>query len=319
MRFNQQNRTAALRLGATALGAAVSFILFAAYMVIPLAGFFSGLLASFPAAFFRLRHGQGTAVIITLGTTTLLAAIFGIEAGALYLLQCGVIALMTPELLVKGYGAARAIVWTTAVNLIVVAMAAVAYSIFSGQNIHALAVNEINASIAQAIAIYEQAGIKGDDLAMIKQSMAMVGDLLGKIYPALLTILLIVATGGNLVLVKRSAARMGLDLKIGSFNDFRNPDPLVWLLIAAGFAMLAGNPIITTPALNVLVVVTMLYFLQGLAAILTIIARQAFVGVLRTMLFLMLVFQPYLVAVVSAFGVFDLWGDFRTPRKQENL
>ena len=28
---------------------------------------------------------------------------------------------------------------------------------------------------------------------------------------------------------------------------------------------------------------------------------------------------PYLAALVAAIGIFDLWGDFRTPRKQENL
>jgi len=319
MSFNQQTRTTALWLGATVIGAAVSFILFAAYMVIPLAGFFSGLLAPFPAAFFRLRHGRGSAIIIVLGTTTLLVAAFGIQAGALYLLQCGVIALMLPELLVKGYGAARAIAWTTATNLVVIALAALAYGNGSGQNIHVLATKEISASIAQAITIYQNAGIKGDDLALIKQSMTMVGAVVTRIYPALLTIVLIMTTSANLALVKRSAGRTGLELNIGSFNDFRNREPLIWLLIAAGFAMLAGTPIITTPALNVLVIVTALYFLQGLAVILTIIARQAFVGVLRAMLFLMLVFQPYLAALVAAFGIFDLWGDFRTPRKQENL
>jgi hypothetical protein len=40
---------------------------------------------------------------------------------------------------------------------------------------------------------------------------------------------------------------------------------------------------------------------------------------LRVMLFLMLLFQPYLAALVAALGIFDLWGNFRTPRKQVNL
>ena len=319
MRFNQQSRTVAQRLGAAALGIAGSFILFAAYMVIPLAGFFSGLLAPFPAVFFRLGHGRGTALIITLGSATLLAAVFDIQSGSFYLLQCGVISLLMPELLIRGHGTARTIAWTTAVNLIALALAALAFSMISGQSIHGLAIQEINSSISQAAAVYEHAGIKGDELALLKQSMTMVASLLIRIYPALLTILLAVMTGCNLVLVRRAATRMGLELTNGNFNAFRNRDPLVWLLIAAGFAMLAGNPIITTPALNVLVIVTSLYFLQGLAVMLTITARQSFGGVLRVMLFLMLLFQPYLAALVAVLGIFDLWGDFRTPRKRENL
>ena len=319
MRLNQQSRTAAQRLGAAALGTAGSFILFAAYMVIPLAGFFSGLLAPFPAAFFRFRHGRGTALIITLGAVTLLTGAFGIQSGLFYLLQCGVIALLMPELLIRGYGAARSMAWTTAVNLIVLALAALAFSVISGQNIHGLAVKEINASISQAAAIYEHAGVKGDELALLKQSMGMMASLLTRIYPALLTILLAIVTGCNLALVRRAVSRIGIELVYGDFNAFRNLDHLVWLLIAAGFAMLAGNPIITIPALNVLVIVTALYFLQGLAVMLTIIARQSFSGLLRVMLFLMLLFQPYLAALVAVLGIFDLWGDFRTPRKRENL
>ena len=319
MRFDQQSRAAALRSGAAAFGAVGSFILFAAYMVIPLAGFFSGLLAPFPAAFFRLRHGRGTALIITLGAATLLTAVFGIQTGSLYLLQCGAIALLMPELLLRGYGTARTMAWTTAINLAALALAALAFSMTSGQNIHGLAVHEINASLTQASAIYEQAGVKGDDLAVLKQSMAMVASLLTRIYPALLTILLAIMTGCNLALVRRAAARTGIELANGDFNAFRNLDTLIWLLIAAGFAMLAGHPIITVPALNVLVIVTALYFLQGLAVILTVITRQSFSGLLRVMLFMMLLFQPYLAALVAVLGIFDLWGDFRTPRKQENL
>lgn len=319
MSLNQQGRTVAQRLGAAALGTAGSFVLFAAYMTIPLAGFFTGLLAPFPAAFCRLRHGRSTALIVTLGAATLLAALFGIQTALLYLLQCGAIALLMPELLLRGYGPARTLVWTTAVNLVVLVLAALAFGMISGQNIHTMAVAEINASISRAAAVYEHAGVTGDELALLKQSMAMMAALLTRIYPAMLTILLSVVAACNLVLVRRVAPRMGLELAGGDFNRFRNPDHLVWLLIAAGFAMLAGTPLVTTPALNVLVIVTTLYFLQGLAVILTIIARQSLKGLLRVMLFLMLVFQPYLAALVAVLGIFDLWGDFRTPRKQENL
>lgn len=316
--FNQQTNSAA-RLGAVAIGMVATFLLYAAYMVIPAAGFFSGLLAPFPAVFFRFRHGRGTAVIITLGATTLLTAAFGIQAGAFFLLQCGVIALLMPELLAREYGATRTIAWTTAANLALFAVAALAFNLVSGQNFHLLVVNEINASIAQAISIYEKAGVKGDELALMKQSMSMAAGLITRIYPALATIMLTAMTGLNLALARRAAVRLDLGLKIGDFNSFRNREPLVWLLIAAGFAMLAGNPVITTPALNVLVIVIGLYSLQGLAIVLTIISRQSFAGVMRVMLFLMLLFQPYLVALLATLGIFDLWGDFRTPRKRENL
>jgi uncharacterized protein YybS (DUF2232 family) len=180
-------------------------------------------------------------------------------------------------------------------------------------------VGEINSSIAQATTLYEKAGIKGDELVAMKQSMATAANLLVGIYPALMTVMLIIMTGCNVALVKRFSLQLGFDQALGEFKTFRNPDLLVWFLIAAGFAMLAGTPIVTIPALNLLVILVLLYFLQGLAVVTTLISRQTLAGMLKVGLYLMLLFQPYLAAVVAAIGIFDLWGEFRTPRKQENL
>ena len=315
----QINSTSAAKLIAAGTGALVSSILFSFYVLIPPLGLVTCLLAPFPAVFVRLRYGRGTALIVTLAATALMAALFGYLASIVYLLQCSVIAMLLPELLARGFGSARTIAWTTAVNLVAYLLAALAFVLISGQNIHHLVVAEINGSIAQAMAVYGKAGLKGDDLAVMKQSMIMVANLLARIYPALLTVMLIAMAGCNLSLVKRFSSRLGFDHGIGHFKEYKNPDLLVWLLITAGFAMLAGNPLVTTPALNVLVILTALYFVQGLAVISTVIARQSFAGVLRLGLYLVLLLQPYLAALVAAIGIFDLWGDFRTPRKQENL
>jgi uncharacterized protein YybS (DUF2232 family) len=138
-------------------------------------------------------------------------------------------------------------------------------------------------------------------------------------YPSLVTMTLILMAGCNLALFRRFAAVKVLGITIGDFKTYRNPELLVWALIATGFMQLADNRIITIPALNVLAIVVLLYFLQGLAVLITVISRQSMAGVLRVGLYIMLALQPYLAALVAAIGIFDLWGDFRTPRKQENL
>jgi uncharacterized protein YybS (DUF2232 family) len=307
------------RIFAVLIGMAGSFILFAAYLVIPPAGIFSGLLAPFPAAYFRFRHGRGPAVIIILGATAAMTAYFGLSAGTFYLVQCGLISLLLPELLLRGFSATRSIVWTTAAIVTLLGVAVVFFSMTSGQNVHEMAVAEIQKSVAQAVAIYENSGVKGEELAVLKQTMATAADLVIRIYPALIIITLIAMVGCNLALLKRFAGGLGLTLNVDEFRAYRNPEILVWGLIAAGFALLSDNRVVTTPAINVLAVIVVLYFLQGLAVISTIIARQSIAGVLRAGLYIMLLLQPYLAALVAAIGIFDLWGDFRTPRKQENL
>lgn len=310
------------RLAFAGFGALLSSLLFFTYFLMPPAGLVLGLLAPFPAVFSRLRYGLGIAVIITLAATALLTVVGDAQSGMLYLVQCGTIALLLPELLRRDFGASRSIAWTTAVNLVIYALAVLMVGFVSGQNSHqlyGLAVAEINNSMNQALAIYEKAGIKGDELSAIKQSMASAANLLVKIFPALTTLLLIIMAGCNLALIKRCAFHFDFKLRIGEFKNYRNPELMIWILIVFGFAMLLDVQPVVTSALNVLVVLGVLYFIQGMAVISSMLSRLVSSGALRLALYMLLIVQPYTAILIAAIGIFDLWGDFRTPRKQENL
>jgi uncharacterized protein YybS (DUF2232 family) len=82
--------------------------------------------------------------------------------------------------------------------------------------------------------------------------------------------------------------------------------------------MLVPHPDTARVALNVLVVAGFIYFLQGLAVVLAFFERISVPSLARVIFWLFLLFQPYLVLAISFLGLFDVWGDFRTP-KQKNL
>lgn len=315
----QADHAQSSRIKAAIFGVVGSFIMFAAYLLVPPIGIFSGLLAPLPAGYTRLAYGRSTALIITLGTTAAISASFGIMAGVMYVIMCAVTSLYLPEQLAKGINASRALFRTTAANLTLLTAIAVAYCAATGQNLHQMVLKEIASSMAMASSIYEHSGIKGEDLEALNQAMRMMSSLFAQLYPALITITLAIMAGCNLVFLKRMATRAGLTINSGDFKSFKTPELLVWPLIIAGFAMLAPSPLVTTPALNILLLLTTLYFMQGLAVTGTIIARQAFAGILRIGLYIMLALQPYMALFIAAIGLFDLWGNFRTPKKQENL
>lgn len=311
-------QAASNRIKAVLAGLAGSFILFAAYLAFPPVGIFSGLVAPLPLVVVHMRYGIRTAVVALVGGTAALSGLFGISAGLFYLVQCGLISLLMTGMLLRGTGGVRSLAWTSAANLVLLSLMVVLFSIATGQDINKLVTDEIRGSVSQAVAIYEKGGVKGEELAKMRQAMNSAADVVIRMYPALVSVTLIGMAGLNLALIKRFFAAGG-SLKLGDFASYRTPDVLVWLLIAAGFSLLSDNRLITTPALNVLTVLLVLYFLQGFAVLLTIIARQSVAAVLRVALYVMLIMQPYLTVVVAVIGIFDLWGDFRTPRKQENL
>ena len=308
-----------IRLKASLLGVVGSFVLFAAYLAIPPLGIFSGILAPFPAAYNRLVHGRVSSTIVMLGTVTAITALFGLLAGCLYLAMCGMISLFMPELLLRGVSGSRTLFWTTAANLLIFSAGFIAYSTFSGINLQQLISIEISGSLKQAVALYEKGGVTGEELEILKHSMSTAAELLQRLYPALVTAMLIVIAGCNLVLVKKTTTKTAVNLAIGDFSTFRNPDTLVWVLIATGFSLLLPVSMITTPALNLLLIITLLYFFQGMAVVSAFITRNSVSALLRVLLYAILIIQPYLLALVAGIGLFDLWVDFRTPKTQENL
>jgi uncharacterized protein YybS (DUF2232 family) len=308
-----------VRLKASLLGVVGSFVLFASYLAVPPVGIFSGMLAPFPAAYNRLVHGRASSLIVLLGSTAAITALFGVFAGGLYLGMCGMIGFFMPELLLRGVSGSRALFWTTAANLLVFTAGFIAYSTFSGINLQGLISAEISGSLKQAVDLYEKGGVTGEDMEVIKRSMSTAADLLQRLYPALVTAMLVVIAGVNLVLLRKTAAKAALNLAIGDFSTFRNPDLLVWILIASGSSLLLPVSPVTTPLLNLLLIIIMLYFFQGMAVIIALIKKHSVSTILRILLYVMLIIQPYLLALVAGIGLFDLWVDFRTPKTQENL
>lgn len=310
------------KLAAVLIGTLGSGLLFSASLAVPVIGFVSAFLAPVPLGLARIKGGSAVAGFSALLATLLLAVLFSPPIGAWYLLQCGLIGILVPELALRGFRPSRTIIWTTAVTVSVTALAVAAYVVSTGTDLQLFIQKEITDGITQASKLYEQhSGLSAQDLEVLKQGMQTVGQTIVRTYPALATINMGLISAVTLLLFMRTATKYALAVNLSPFKEFRTPALLVWLLIVAGFAMLAPSPLFTTPALNVLSVLGVLYFMQGLAVLFTISERTSFANTLKVLLGIILLTQPYLVVVVTVLGIFDYWGDFRTPRttQEENL
>jgi uncharacterized protein YybS (DUF2232 family) len=304
------------------LGAAASGVLFSASLTVPFIGFVAGFLAAVPLCYTRLEGGRKAALAAAAVAALMVAIGFKPLSGLWFLAQCGLIGLLLPELALRGMAGSRALLWSTMAATLASALIALVMAAVAGQNLLSMAQQEIAAGMDQAVKLYEQQqGLPPQDLETIKQGLQNIATLLLRILPALGTLNLLLVAGISLLFLRRMAGQRGLTLKLEPFCNFRVPEFLIWLLIATGFSLLAKTALITTLALNVLVVLAVLYICQGLAVLLTIIARSSYAGVLKVLLTGVLLLQPYLLPIVAFIGIFDLWGDFRTPRtkQEENL
>ena len=79
--------------------------------------------------------------------------------------------------------------------------------------------------------------------------------------------------------------------------------------------MLIDDDMVRLAALNLLIVIISLYFVQGMAVIDHFFNRFVVPAFARFIFYLLLAVQPFLALAVAVLGIFDLWGDFRSPPK----
>lgn len=297
-------------------GSVTTLALFLAFITIPVAGLFPGIFTPLPAIYYSLKRGQTTGAAIVAICAAVLGVMDGGVTTAVYLLQGGVLATVLPYFLNEGKGAARSLAYAVAVNLALILLLAVAYGAVRGVNIDRQILKGIEASITQTASLYEKAGVKGEELAALKEGLTAAGHQMGKVYPAMMIIGIVGVAGLNMLALVRLSSRLPRWPSIGAFRDFKNPEPLVWLLIVAGFALLVPDASVARIALNVLIVTVFMYFIQGLAVVIHYFARASTPQFLKVMFYILLLIQPYLAIGLALVGIFDIWGNFRTPKPQ---
>ena len=121
---------------------------------------------------------------------------------------------------------------------------------------------------------------------------------------------------GNWLLKKR-------DESLAPWQDFQKwqlPDKLIWGIIFGGASLLFLTPPLNTLGLNIVIIWGALYFLQGLAVLVSLLHRWALPMPLRILIYAFMFIQSIGVIVLSFMGLTDTWADYRklNPKPKSN-
>jgi hypothetical protein len=134
--------------------------------------------------------------------------------------------------------------------------------------------------------------------------------------PSLVAIFLIIVLAVGLIFERGAYRWMKITPRLSSSRlkllDYRLPDFFLWVTMSAFLlAMVSGDwKVVSVAALNIANTSVILYFLQGLAVIETLLISMK-AGVFTRILTYFLVLGQLLI-FVSAVGFFDYWLDFRS-------
>ena len=302
------------------LGALAGYLLFGTYAAFGFAAVIVNLFTPLPAAFVGMRHGSAAGGLTVALTLLLVLLTGGPTQGVMYLIQFGIPGAGLPWLLQRGMAWDKAVVVVLSVMIMASLGGLLIFSVAAGESPLATVGGMIDREIAQTSAVMQEM-FEGTDLPAeqreeVARAVENMAAFLQKAYPGIvLTVAGLMALGLVLLLSLLARGRYALPGK--PFPDWKAPEQLVWILILSGFMVAFAAGMAATFALNLLVVLLPVYFLQGLAVIDCFFRRKAFSPVIRTIGYLLVTLVNPLPMLVTGIGVFDLWADFRKPREPE--
>lgn len=294
-------------------GAAVTLLLMVAAGNLGIAGIMLNLFVAVPIAYIHMRSGTAVAVgavaLVALGGY-LFSGLAGLVA---YMLQFGVIAIVLPYLLRRGWSWDRAIAVSVAVVMLGSMLMMAGYASVADSSVATLVDAFAKTEADQAMSIYGESDLPPEQMAELRSAVDQMADFLRYAYPGLA-----IAVTGFLALLMLwilNAFSRGLYVIPGDvFASWKAPELLVWPLIAAGFVFALVEGEFKQASANVLIILLPVYFLQGLAIVTHFFNRRQVPPFMRGCGYVLIAFLNPMPLIITGIGVFDLWIDFRKPR-----
>jgi uncharacterized protein YybS (DUF2232 family) len=98
------------------------------------------------------------------------------------------------------------------------------------------------------------------------------------------------------------------------YQHWQLPDRLVWAVIVAALLALMPEPTIRNAGLNLLLIASVLYCFQGLAIVLFLLEKWNVPILIRSLLYVIFIFQSLGTIFLSVIGLADVWFDLRRSR-----
>ncbi len=285
-------------------------------VVLPAAGILLIPFVPQPVLFFGLKYGIG------LGGGVLFAAliIFFMFAGEAIAFVYSIFAVMT-GLLFWLLGRLRSI------ELLVTGVAAAMLSAAAGLLLYfygswGAMTQDFRSSIIDnlttAVRVHETMGFPQESLRFFREKIPEIVEHMLRLLPGLLFLsLCLIVLLNVLFLCRRFPDRRTQWLSVETFREWQCPEHLVWPFVAGGFALfLPAGEAVTTVAENILLVIGVWYFIQGLAIVAYFFHKNNVPRFLRSATYILIIFQQIFALLVAALGLFDLWGDFRRLKKK---
>jgi uncharacterized protein YybS (DUF2232 family) len=279
----------------------------------PLAFLMAGVLVPLPVLVTGWRSGELAALGLAL---VAVAAIFCLHPvldtlwqnlGFLNLLLMGV---MLASLQCRGVSAPRAIILTVAALVVGALLVFAGQAVFMGMSLQDLLAQKSAEIMDTVRKVLGDAGGGAPGPLIPGVAPDQVEALLQRLLPGLLVTNMALVAWLNVILSRQVVFLLGWGEPEPPLYHWVAPEWLIFVLLGAGFLLLVPVTGARFFGLNLIMVVAVLYFCQGVAVVATWFHRLGLPRLLRMIGYPLLFLNPFFFLIITL-GLLDLWLDFR--------
>ncbi|MCP4691161.1 MAG: YybS family protein [Desulfobacterales bacterium] len=296
-------------------GIAITSIISAVSIFMPLMSFFCAMLLPLPVIFYRLKLGRSVGIIVPMGAVFLMVLMMGgISANILFFVELLLLGFVLSELLEMNLTLERTFLYACGAVFLSGFVFLLFYSAISNIGIMELLSSYAAENIRMSLALYKSMGIPEESISALQdpEILEKIQYFLVRILPGLAAIFTLFIVWVSLLLARPVLKARALFFPdFGELNRWKAPDYLVWFAIGSGallFSPMDGPLVI---GLNGALVLMMVYFFQGIAIVSFFFEKKRIPRAFRVAAYTLIPLQQPLVLLIIGLGFFDMWINFR--------
>ncbi len=297
---------------------AITTLIAMAGLYLPVLGFVVSVFVPLPVLFYRAKLGRSQGALILIAVTFIVASVMGrwsITSTAFFF-ELGLVGFILSEVFSMNLSVEKTVAVTTGVVIATGGVMLGLYGLLSTKSLWGLMSDYLQGNLQLALAIYKEMEVSEERIAILSQSMEGILYVMLRITPAIAIVATLFVVWSNLLLARPLLRSRDLFCPdFGTLNEWKAPEPLVWLVILSGVLILMPNQGLRLLGINGLIIMMMIYFFQGIAIVSFYFEKKQFPKLLRGVLYGLIALQQLVLLLVIAAGFLDMWIDFRRMKK----